>query len=211
VSEESRIDRRVAIKWMLAASATTLLPRRRVFAGEAAPAARGYGTDPVVNRIYRPGDLWPLTFTPHQRRTATALCDLIIPADSASPAASKVGVPDFIDEWVSAPYPRQQHDRKIVLDGFAWLDAESQRRFGRDFASAYPNQSDAIARDICFVDKAAPEFRDAAIFFALYRDLTTGGFYTTPQGSKDIGYVGNVPLDEFEGPPRDLLQRMGLA
>jgi hypothetical protein len=28
---------------------------------------------------------------------------------------------------------------------------------------------------------------------------------------KDIGYIGNVPLEKFEGPPREVLQKLGLV
>ena len=38
-----------------------------------------------------------------------------------------------------------------------------------------------------------------------------GGFYTTPVGMKDIGYVGNVPLAKFDGPPADLVAKLGLT
>ncbi len=57
--------------------------------------AKPYGTDPNLVRVYKPGDLWPLTFTSAQRATAAVLCDLIIPADAKSPSASSVGVVDF--------------------------------------------------------------------------------------------------------------------
>ena len=56
-----------------------------------------------------------------------------------------------------------------------------------------------------------PKFATAAKFFAKFRDLTAGGFYTTPVGMKDIGYVGNVPLERFDGPPLELLKKAGLA
>jgi hypothetical protein len=75
--------------------------------------AKGYGPDPSMVKIYQPGDVWPLTLTEPQRRTTRALCDLIIPADDTSPSASAVGVPDFIDEWISSPYPAQAGDRRI--------------------------------------------------------------------------------------------------
>jgi hypothetical protein len=68
----------------------------------------------------------------------------------------------------------------------------------------------AICDDICYLPRAAPEFREAAKFFALYRDLTAGGFYTTPPGTMDIGYVGNVPLARFDGPPPEVLRRIGI-
>lgn len=209
-----RVDRRTTIKWILAASAAIPLLEQRAFAAPAAsPAspAKGYGTDPDLTRIYKPGDLWPLTFSEAQRRTAAALCDIIIPADAESPSASSVGVVDFLDEWVSAPYPRQQADRATILAGLEWLDTESQRRFTRRFAALSEQQKTSICDDICYEPKATPQFLGAAKFFTRYRDLTAGGFYTTPEGTKDLKYVGNVPLANFDGPPLEVLKRVGLA
>jgi hypothetical protein len=37
-----------------------------------------------------------------------------------------------------------------------------------------------------------------------------GGFYTTPQGMKDIQYLGNVPLTQFDGPSTEVLQFLKL-
>lgn len=203
------MDRRTSIKWVMAASA--LWPQLRADALAAAPAAvRGYGTDPNLLKAYHPGELWPLTLTAAQRRLARALCDLIISADDHSPAASDVGVVDFIDEWVSAPYPACQRDRPVVLGGFEWLDAEAGRRFTKEFAALTATQQRNICDDICLVSRATPARREAAQFFARYRDLTAGGFYSTPVGRKDLGYIGNVPLARFEGPPEELLKKLGL-
>jgi hypothetical protein len=212
--ELPRIDRRTAIKWMMTASASLALsPNFSVAADEgvAAVYGTGYGTDPDLTKTYKPGDIWPLTLTLHQRQTVAALCDVIIPADAKSPSASTVGVHDFIDEWISAPYPGNVSDRKLVLDGIAWIEAESQKRFGLAFVNTIGRQKSAICDDICFEEKAASAFKNAAHFFARFRDLTTGGFYTTPEGMKDVGYIGNVPLDKFEGPPADLIKKLGLA
>jgi hypothetical protein len=212
-----RVDRRTTIKWILAASAALPAMQRVDFAqGQVAPhaqpiAARGYGADPDLTRVYQPGDVWPLTFTNEQRRTAAALSDLIIPEDSESPAASAVGVVDFIDEWISAPYPAQREDRTTILAGLAWLDAESMRRFRRRFADADVTQMTTICDEICYVPRARPELESAAEFFARFRDLTVGGFYTTPQGMRDIRYVGNVALARFDGPPAEVLRRVGLG
>ncbi|SDR82216.1 gluconate 2-dehydrogenase subunit 3 family protein [Opitutus sp. GAS368] len=206
----SRMDRRTALKWMLAAAATTALAPRFARGQAGTPAAKGYGTDPDLMKHYQPGELWPLTFSDAQRRTAAALCDVIIPADAESPAASAVGVVDFLDEWISAPYPEQQNDRKIVLPGLAWIDEEATKRFGRPFADLTDAQKAAICDDICHPAKAKPEFKPAAKFFATYRNLTAGGFYTTPQGRKDLKYVGNIPLATFDGPPPEVLRQAGL-
>lgn len=208
------MDRRTTIKWMLAASASMpLLKDAEVVAASAnaAPAvAKPYGTDPNLTRVYKPGDLWPLTFTSEQRATATALCDLIIPADATSPSASAVGVIDFMDEWVSAPYEAQRADRKIVLEGLQWLDQEATRRFSKSFAKLSFSQQRQVCDDICYLPKAKPQFKQAAVFFARYRDLTSGGFYTTPQGRKDLQYIGNIPLPSFNGPPPEVLKKVGL-
>jgi len=106
---------------------------------------------------------------------------------------------------------QRRSDREIILPGLAWIEAESQTRFSKAFAALAQAQKEAIANDICSAAKAAPQFAGAAKFFAKFRDLTAGGFYTTPVGMKDIGYVGNVPLAKFDGPPIEVLKKVGLA
>ena len=210
------MDRRTTIKWMLAVSASMPLLHQRAAGIDASTAlppvpGQGYGTDPDLTRIYHPGDLWPLLLTPVQRRTAGALCDLIIPADSASPSASAAGVVDFLAEWVSAPYPHQQADRALILAGLNWMDSEGVRRFGREFTALEEAEQRLICDDICCEQTAQPAFTEAAKFFARYRDLTAGGYYSTAAGRKDLQYIGNVPLKSFEGPPLELLQKLGLS
>lgn len=204
------MDRRTTIKWVLAASAAAPLLELRVPA-LAAPATPSYGTDPNLTRDYRPGELWPLTFTSAQRRLVATLADIVIPADPQSPAASAVGVVDFVDEWVSAPYPQSQRDRPVVLEGLAWLDAESTRRFGNGFVALAVAEQSRICDDICVPARATPERRTAAHFFARFRDLTAGAFYSTAAGRKDLGYIGNVPLTHFDGPPAALLAKLNLS
>jgi len=213
------MDRRTTIKWMLSAAASVSSLRGVALAKTvlASPsdlhvaAAKGYGTDPNLVNSYKPGELWPLTFTQGQRRTATALSDLIIPADDVSPSASAVGVIDFLDEWISAPYEPNQKDRKLILDGLRWIDQESAKRFAEPFAALDDARQKAICDDICYAPKAKPRFAKAALFFARYRDSTAGGFYTTPHGRKDLQYVGNMPLARYDGPPIEALRKAGLA
>ena len=204
------MDRRTTIKWVLAASAWPLL---KSAGARAAPgsSAQGYGTDPDLLKTYRPGELWPLSLTAQQRELAKILADLIIPADEHSPSASAVGVVEFIDEWVSAPYPAHRRDRTILLDGLAWLDAEAARRYGRGFADLGASERYGICDAICGPERAATELRAAARFFSAYRDLTAGAFYSTPVGRKDLNFIGNVPLARFDGPPAALLKSLGLT
>jgi hypothetical protein len=208
-NDSMRIDRRTALKWVLAASAALQLPTS-AFAQETAKSVAGYGKDPNLLKIHQVGELWPLTLNEHQRATASVLSDLIIPADEESPAASKVGVVDFIDEWISAPYPNNQNDKPVVIQGLAWLDQESQRRFKNTFSALTEKERIAICDDLAAAKPAAP-FEQAAKFFSRYRGLTAGGYYTTPVGIKDLRYVGNVAMTTFEGPPPELMKKLGLA
>jgi hypothetical protein len=215
------MDRRTSIKWMLAVSAAWPAWQRGYGQATAAAAAvsrqgeddlsLGYGTDPDLVTAHKPGEYWPLTLSTAQRRLAGVLSDLIIPADEHSPAASAAHVVDFIDEWVSAPYPRQKRDRPTVLEGLKWMDEEAMRRSGKAFADLDAAGQTAICDDICGASRASPERRGAVKFFALYRDLTAGAFYSSPVGRADVGYIGNVARTSFDGAPPELLKKLNLS
>ncbi|HEY1792254.1 MAG TPA: gluconate 2-dehydrogenase subunit 3 family protein [Opitutaceae bacterium] len=208
------MDRRLAIKWMLAAGAGAMIADRIGFSAEgpAAPAAEtGYGTDPVLMPAHKPGEYWPLTFNDAERRTAAALCDVIIPAEGAVPSASALGVQDFIDEWISAPYPDFAKDRKPVVDGLSWVDSESKRRFGGAFYEASAGQRLALCTEMAQPAADGSALETPSKFFRRFRNLTTGGFFSTPAGMRDLGYVGNVPLARFDGPPADMIAKLGLT
>jgi hypothetical protein len=215
-----RIDRRVALKWISSAAisvpflgedgADAVDATAGADAGAGAPAGVGYGRDPDLQKIYQAGDLWPLTFSPKQRRLVILLCDIIVPADEHSPAASALGVHDFIDEWISSPYADQAADRKLILKGLEWLDAEAGRRGAATFA-----ELDAkVQIDVCTgLSIAASEDRRKypGSFFLRMRDLVAGGYYTTPAGMKELGYRGNVAMSQWNGPPPEVLERLGLS
>ena len=215
-----RIDRRTTLKWVLSASASLAAGSPRLAlasaaaAGSTAPAdaePHGYGTDPDVMRTYRSGELWPLTLSAEQRQTAAALCDLIIPADEKSPSASAVGVVDFIDEWISAPYPEQKRDRPMLLAGLAALEQQALNDFKKPFANLSAEECRTLCDPICYLPNAPAARQDAAKFFARFRDLSAGAFYTTAEGTRDVGFVGNVALSRFDGPPPEVLKQIGLT
>jgi len=215
VSEAPRLPRRTVFKWFVAVAATLQLGDALVFGAEPVPgvppvSATGYGSDPLLNHTYKPGDNWSLTLSRTQRAAAIALADVILPADNLGPAASELRVIDFVDEWVSAPYPAQLLDRDIVLPGLDWLDAEASRRFGRVFAALALEQQRAICDDICFAQRATDAFRSGARFFSRFRSLAAAAYYATPEGWEAIGYVGNQPSLIYEGPPEEVLTRLGV-
>ncbi len=213
---DTRLSRRDVLKFFGAMSATMAAGDLGALAQDArtpvaaAASAKGYGPDPDLVKFYKPGDVWPLTFTPAQAKTVTALADVILPADDFGPAASTLRVADYIDEWISAPYPQQKKDRSGILEGLVWIEAEAQKRFQKDFAALSAEQHRAICDDICWPADAKPEFKNAAEFFLNFRALANAAYYGTQAGWKAIGYVGNVPLPSFDGPPAEVLVKLGL-
>lgn len=207
-----RMSRRDAMKWIMAATGTAAFLSYQGLEAKSMPAGertgRGYGLDPNLLEGKVP---WERILNAAQLKLTAVLADIILPhVDSTSPSASAVYVPDFIDEWISAPYPNQQRDRKIILNGFAWIDKESNRRYGKSFVELNETEACAICDGICHSSKAAPELAEGARFFTAFRGLTLGGYYTTAIGMRDAGYVGNIPLVSFEGPPPVVLKRLGI-
>jgi hypothetical protein len=125
-------------------------------------------------------------------------------------AENPIGVPEFINDWVSAPYPTHKRDLKIVRSGLVWLNIESDKRFGTAFHTLEDSQQIAICGDIHHPPDARPEFRQAAALINRFRWLTLCGFYTTDAGHKDVGYIGNVALPSFPGATPEQLAYLGL-
>jgi hypothetical protein len=205
VSGGLAVDRRTTLAWLAAALAVPETARGSGLEGTDWPAVKltpvtapGYGVDPD---LLNPKVPWPLTLTQAELKAAAALCDMILPADGQYSAASAVGVPAFVDEWISAPYPRQQQDRALIVPGLAWTDAESARRFGKPFADATNGERSAICDDIAFAGRVKPGFEKPAAFFANLRRLTLRAYYSTEEGWAQIGYMGNTPSEgAYPGP-----------
>ncbi len=205
------VDRRTTLRWMAAVMtlATPLAacgesPQPFVWTPPTPLTGPGYGKDP---NLLEPAVPWPLTLTKAEQVACTALVDLILPADGDAPSASAVGVPAFIDEWVSAPYPDQQEDRALILPGLAWLDAEAHLRGKKNFALASEDVRKSIADDIAFKDRVKPGLEKQGAFFARMRALTMGAYFTTPEGWKVIGYPGAKPgtTGPYPGPTPEAL------
>ena len=221
---QSGMSRRDSLKLLVALAASTMLPllsgceKAGEKAAGAAPAVatktgehwpelqltpvgnQGYGKDP--NLIMPPKSPWPLTMTAAQLTLLAIVADILIPRDGQVPAASEVNVPAVVDEWVSAPYERQQQDRPIVMAALAWLDDEATMRYQAIFAKLTAAQRLTIIDDIAYNnEQTKPQFKRIANAFSHLRGLVVAAFFCTPEGTKDIGYVGNVPIaGDYPGP-----------
>lgn len=203
-TEPRPLSRREAVSRILAASAAAATLNLRGFSADLQAPTIGF--DPNLLKKEIP---WPRILSGAEKRIVTALSELIIPADEFGPAASAVGVTDFIDEWVSAPYEQQTRERKVIQDGLSWIDAEAKKRFDKGFAEIAPDQQESI---LAAINEEGTEARTRGrAFFLLLRDRVAGGYYTTPEGWKALGYTGNAPLAEYPGPPPEALRHAGLA
>lgn len=196
------LTRREAIRRILVAAALASQLNLESFGEEQAP---GIGWDPNLLKKEIP---WPRVLTGGEKQAVTVLADIIIPADEHGPAASAVGVLDFVDEWVSAPYDPQRADLKTIRAGLAWFDQEAKRRHGKGFTETTTVEQTALLNAVLV--EGSPERKAAYGFFKLFRDRVAGGYYSTPDGWKTLGYMGNTPLIAFSGPPDEALKHLGL-
>ena len=214
---EPRIDRRTTLKWMAAAVAA------QPVAGCGGPSETDaeiagvlgraleiegttYGQDPDLFEAAVP---WRRTMTEGQLRLAESLADVFVPADDVSPAASVANAADFIDEWVSAPYPQQISDRELILPGLENVEKRARRRYRASFIDLEADDKAAIVDDLGPRFGFLPAYLDTKSFFSRFRYLVVSAFYLSEDGIRDIGYIGNQPiLGAYPGPTDEALAHL---
>lgn len=208
-SDLNRLPRKAVLSFIASSTTIPFLDAKST-EDEAVASTVGYGTDPVLNKNYQRGDFWPLILSKYQRSMIERLVDTILPADDFGPAASDLRVVDYIDEWVSAPYPKQVQHRELILDGLKILDRYTNNEFKKKFLNLSQAQVVQTCTELFLQRKKKSEVKDLKNFIYTIRDLSMGAYYATPEGWKAIGYVGNVPLARFDGPPKEVLDELGL-
>ena len=149
----------------------------------------------------------PKFFTPAEFRTVRVLADMIIPRDERSGNASDAGVPEFMD-FTMIDRPNYQ---KWMRPGLAWIDAQSNTRFGKPFADTTESQRSAILSDIAWPARAPASMADGVSFFNRFRDLTATGFWSSRIGVKDLKYQGNLFVPDWNGCPPAALEKLGVT
>jgi gluconate 2-dehydrogenase gamma chain len=147
------------------------------------------------------------TLTEHEWKTVRVLSDWIIPADERSGSATDAGVPEFIDDWLEF---RGGHVLDKIRGGLTWLDLECNRQFSHDFADCTHAQQKQMLDRIAYPKQAAPEDTAGVAFFNQMRDLVVSGFFSSKMGVKDLPYLGNQMLTEWNGCPPEVLAKLGL-
>jgi hypothetical protein len=146
-----------------------------------------------------PGDWSPTLFSNDQARTVTALADVILPADD-SPAASELGVPQFIETMVSEVYTDNQQQE--FLDGL--------NRFSEDFRAEiqaeYYDGNDKDTYDFSYHQNRLAVEEDPASnpFILTFKELTLLGYFTSEVGATEVlryqavpgAYDGCIPYED---------------
>jgi gluconate 2-dehydrogenase gamma chain len=203
-SEQMKRQRRDLLKALTVLPASALLPRSSAAGAEGKhlpadePTASSAPPQPASKRKI---------LDEHEWKTVCILSDLIIPADERTGSATQAGVPEFIDAWLEL----QSGDLLAeIRGGLTWLDMECGRLFNRGFADCSETQQKQILDRIAYPAKAAPRDAHAVAFFSHLRDLVVSGFFSSKMGVKDLPYLGNTMVADWEGCPPEVLAKLGL-
>ena len=109
------------------------------------------------------------------------LAEMIIPSDE-TPGAKEAGVAEFIDFMVASD-PELQYPFRM---GLTWLNAHSERSTGKKFLELSPEQQTSLLEPLGLKNKARPGEEDGRKFFALLREYTLTGFYTSEIGFREL-------------------------
>ena len=210
------MNRRKSIKTLLVGSASTglLLDACKPGEGGSAQSAagdKGTAAGPMnINRMAEETAEYnringQVFFTPAEMTTLTILAEIIIPRDELSAGATDAKVPDFI-EFIVKDKPEYQTPMR---GGLRWLDLQCLKKFERSFADCNRSQQMEMVDAIAWPQKAAPAMHQGVTFFSLMRNLTASGFYTSPIGQADLGYIGNRP-NQWNGVPDEVLKQYNL-
>ena len=145
-------------------------------------------------------------FTDEERKKLSTLVDIIMPKDSESPAATEVGVVDFM-EFIMKDQPNYQTPMR---GGLMWLDFESDEKFGKKFTELSQSEVIQIVDEVAWPEKAKPEYEGGVRWFNMLRNLTCSGYFSTEAGWKYMGYMGNQ-ANVWDGVPKEVMDKHGVS
>lgn len=154
----------------------------------------------------------PTFFTEREFETVRMLTDYILPADDRGPSAAEVGVPEFIDFVMTDDLLGDPRERQTAMrGGLAWLDGQCRRAYGEPFTGCTDAQRRQMLDRIAYPEAAAPADGPGVAFFDRLRDYTAAGYFSSPEGVEDLGYLGNVAVQEWTGCPEAVHRHTGIT
>jgi hypothetical protein len=168
-------------------------------AGVVAPAVAQHVHNAVseVKSLDTNGQYTPKKLNAHEYQTLRKLADMIIPSDATSPGALAGGAPEFIDFLCS----RNDDLAQIFTGGMAWMDQTMLHRGGKTFVDSAGDQQIALLDQVSDRKNSTdPKLSPGVAFFTWAKNMVMDGFYTSPVGFADIGFMGNQVLSSFSVP-----------
>lgn len=170
----------------------------------------------------------PKFFNAQEWKTISVLADDLFPKDEIGDSATAAKVPEFMDYMLN---DGNDANRTNMRAGLTWLNQESQKRFGKVYADAAPQERYRILDDISYPAKATAEFttnappfpapaaagrgNQAALspvtWFNSVRNLCAGGYFSSRVGYRAIGFTGGVMVPQWKGSSPEIMKKLGLS
>lgn len=145
------------------------------------------------------GSYAPKFFEAGSYQTLQTLCETILPSDGEAGGAIEAAAPEFID-LLTSENPDYQ---STLVGGLKWLDSTCKTRYSKAYLECSEPQQKEILDLIAYRKNAEKDqsLSQGVEFFALLRNMTADGFFTSKIGIKYLGYKGNTYLTHFPGCP----------
>ena len=186
------LDRREALRRLAmggVGTATTVLWGDRLLAHAQAHPANEIARDA--------GEAWvPKVLTAEQDETVVMLTEMIIP-ETDTPGAKAAQVNRYIDTLLDDV---DDDEREGFLGGLAWMDAQSQERFGAPFRGIASDEQHELLTSISTPSEEATESNPGEEFFSVIKELTVKGYYTSEIGMREeLGHDGRLFFVDYPG------------
>lgn len=134
----------------------------------------------------------PKFLTEDQARITATVAERIIPKTD-TPGAQDAGVPEFIDLMLNDIYTEEEKQRFAA--GLDQLEKDSQETYDDSFVDLEPTQQDELLKKYEAQKSDDPENKP---FFAMAKELTMLGFFTSEVGATQFLQYVSVP-GKYEG------------
>lgn len=140
----------------------------------------------------------PQFFKPDEFKAVEQLAELMIPSDD-KPGAREAKVANYIDFVIFSAREFEPSLQREWRDGLAFLNAESQKQFGKAFRLASIKERVSLLTDMSLPERDPGAHHPGYGFFKLVKNLTVEGFYTSQIGLIDVldfqgmNYNGDFP------------------
>lgn len=150
-------------------------------------------------------------FSPHQIQTVSLLAEIIIP-ETDTPGAITAGVPGFIESIIKDVFSSE--DKEMFNDGLFSLDLFCTKLYEKNYVDIPAHKQIKIANHFNMANtKKNVEFKQVLLnksrvagktlesalnYFAVIKELTIFGFYTSEVGATQVLQYNPVP-GRFDG------------